>query len=90
VPDTIYCHFLKSLQPAMTRTPFQNALGERLRAEISQPAWDAWLARQTMLINENRLSPIDPKAREYLKTQMLAFLYEGQADMASGFVPPGV
>jgi Fe-S cluster biosynthesis and repair protein YggX len=31
---------------------------------IGKPAWAEWLAHQTMLINENRLSPMDPKHRD--------------------------
>ncbi|OZB84420.1 MAG: hypothetical protein B7X41_15095, partial [Microbacterium sp. 14-71-5] len=30
----------------------------------------AWRSHQTMLINEYRLSPIDPKARKFLEEEM--------------------
>ena len=38
--------------------------------QVSKPAWADWLRHQTMLINENRLSPIDPKTRKFLEEQM--------------------
>jgi len=72
----------------MVRAPFSGALGERLLAEISQPAWEAWLTHQTMLINENRLSPVDPKTRAYLKDQLMAFFYGDGAEAPAGFTAP--
>jgi len=40
-----------------------------------------------MLVNENRLSGADPKAREYLREQMKRYLFGEGADVASGYVP---
>jgi len=40
------------------------------------------------LINEHRLSVIDPKAREFLEEQMLKFLFEGEDQKPEGYVPP--
>jgi Fe-S cluster biosynthesis and repair protein YggX len=86
--DLIHCLYLKQTLPAMSRAPFSGELGARLLAEISQPAWEAWLARQTMLINENRLSPVDPKSRAYLKEQLQAFFYGDGAEAPAGYVAP--
>ena len=36
---------------------------------VSKEAWAEWLKHQTMLVNENRLSLIDPEARKYLTQQ---------------------
>jgi len=41
-----------------------------------------------MLINENRLSVVDPKARKFLEEQMEKFFFGGGSDMPTGFVPP--
>jgi Fe-S cluster biosynthesis and repair protein YggX len=41
-----------------------------------------------MLINENRLSLADPKARKLLEGEMLKFLFEGGAAAPEGYVPP--
>jgi Fe-S cluster biosynthesis and repair protein YggX len=57
-------------------------------AHIGKQAWAAWLAHQTMLINENRLSPLDPKHRAFLEGEMQKFLFAGGADKPAGYVAP--
>ena len=59
-------------------------LGKRVFAHIGKPAWAAWLAHQTMLINENRLSPLDPKHRAFLEAEMEKFLFGGGAEKPAG------
>jgi Fe-S cluster biosynthesis and repair protein YggX len=68
--------------------PYPGELGKRIFDNVSKEAWSQWLAHQTMLINENRLSPLDPKARKYLETEMEKFLFGGGADAPAGYVPP--
>ena len=68
--------------------PSPRELGARIYNQVSKQAWTQWLAHQTMLINENRLSPIDPKARKYLREQMQAFLFGGSVDPVAGYLPP--
>ena len=48
----------------------------------------SWLAHQTMLINENRLSPLDPKHRAYLEGEMEKFLFGDGAEKPAGYVAP--
>lgn len=67
--------------------PLPGALGKRLWENVSKEAWQGWLAQQTRLINENRLSLADPKARKYLLEQTERYFFEGGADDAAGFVP---
>ncbi|MET0717474.1 MAG: Fe(2+)-trafficking protein, partial [Pseudoxanthomonas sp.] len=45
------------------------------------------LAHQTMLINENRLSPRDPKHRAFLEVELEKFLFSGEAEKPAGYVP---
>ena len=40
-----------------------------------------------MLINEYRLSMVDPQARNFLKEEMEKFFFEGGSDKPSGFTP---
>ncbi|MBP8789290.1 MAG: oxidative damage protection protein, partial [Azonexus sp.] len=54
----------------------------RVFENVSRQAWQDWLRHQTMLINENRLSPMDPKSRKYLEEQMESFFF------GAGAVPP--
>ena len=55
---------------------------------MSREAWQTWLAHQTMLINENRLTLIDPEARKFLQQEMEKFLFGGGADKPEGYVAP--
>jgi len=68
--------------------PWPGELGKRVFAHIGKSAWAEWLAHQTMLINENRLSPMDPKHRAFLATEMEKFLFGGEAAKPAGYVPP--
>ena len=68
--------------------PWPGALGKRVFEHVGKAAWQEWLAHQTMLINENRLSPLDPKHRAFLETEMEKFLFGDGAEKPAGYVPP--
>jgi Fe-S cluster biosynthesis and repair protein YggX len=68
--------------------PYPGELGKRLWENVSKEAWQQWVKHQTMLINENRLSLADSKARAYLAEQMEKHFFGGGADAAQGYVPP--
>jgi Fe-S cluster biosynthesis and repair protein YggX len=68
--------------------PWPGALGRRVYENIGKAGWAQWLAHQTMLINENRLSPLDPKHRAFLEGEMEKFLFGEGAEKPSGYVPP--
>jgi Fe-S cluster biosynthesis and repair protein YggX len=68
--------------------PMPGEMGKRIYASVSKEAWQQWIKLQTMLINENRLSLMDPKARKYLAEQVEKHFFGEGADSASGFVPP--
>lgn len=85
---TVHCVYLNEQAEGLERAPLPGDLGQRILDNISKPAWQKWLAHQTMLINEKRLSPIDPEHRAYLIEQAEAFLFGGEVDEAEGFVPP--
>ncbi len=55
--------------------PYPGDLGRRIYESVSKEAWARWLAHQTMLINEYRLTPIEPKARTFLREEMEKFLF---------------
>jgi Fe-S cluster biosynthesis and repair protein YggX len=68
--------------------PYPGELGKRLFENVSKEAWQMWMRQQTMLINENRLSMVDPRAQKLLREEMERFLFgEGSAPPA-GYVPP--
>jgi len=58
--------------------PFPGELGQKVYENVSKEAWKQWLAQQTMLINEYRLSSLDPKAQNFLKEEMQKFLFSGE------------
>lgn len=66
--------------------PFPGELGKKIFENISKEAWKQWLAHQTILINEYRLSSLDPKAQNFLKEEMQKFLFTGEdVDMPEEF-----
>lgn len=67
--------------------PYPGALGKRLWESVSKEAWQDWLARQTRLINENRLNLADAAHRKYLAEQMENHFFGTGADEAQGYVP---
>lgn len=84
---TVFCHKLQKEAPGLTIPPYPGEIGQRIYREISEQAWQEWQQHQTMLINEYRLSMIDPKAREFLQTEMQKYLFEGGAAKPEGYVP---
>ncbi len=72
----------------LERQPYPGELGKRVLENVSKQAWGDWLKHQTMLINENRLSPMDPKARKFLEEQMEKYFFGEGAVMPEGYVPP--
>ena len=68
--------------------PYPGELGKRIFESVSKEAWADWLKHQTMLVNEHRLSMVDPEARKYLTQQTEAYFFGEGADQAEGFVPP--
>ncbi len=68
--------------------PFPGEKGLEIFEKISKSAWQQWLSKQTMLINENKLASFDPKARAYLAEERTKFLFEDNNDMPEGYVPP--
>ena len=85
---TIFCTHLQRDAEGLERVPYPGELGQRIYANISKEAWQLWLRHQTMLMNEYRLTPIDPKARQFLVEEMEKFLFGGGAQKPEGYVAP--
>ncbi|HEX5392918.1 MAG TPA: oxidative damage protection protein [Rhodocyclaceae bacterium] len=68
--------------------PLPGELGKKIYENVSKEAWQQWIKIQTMLINENRLSLVDPRARQYLQEQVTKHFFGEGSDQVSGFVPP--
>ena len=85
---TIFCQRQQQQSEGLAFVPWPGALGKRVFENIGKAAWAQWLAHQTMLINENRLSPLDPKHRAFLETEMEKFLFGDGAEKPAGYIPP--
>jgi len=84
---TVHCQYQQADAEGLDFAPWPGELGQRIYAGIGKPAWAKWLAHQTLLINENRLSPMNPDHRTFLQAEMEKFLFGGGADAPAGFVP---
>ena len=83
----VQCVLLGEEAEGLDYAPYPGELGQRIYEQVSKQAWQRWLAHQTMLINENRLTPIEPAARKFLEEEMEKFFFgEGSAPPPE-FVP---
>ena len=80
----VQCVLLKREADGLDYVPYPGELGKRIYNSISKEAWAQWVAHQTMLINENRLTPIEPKARAFLVAEMEKFLFGERVGEAEG------
>jgi len=85
----VNCVILKREAPGLDRLPYPGPLGQRIFENVSREAWTRWVAHQVMLINENRLSPIEPKARKFLETEMEKFFFGAGSERPAEFKPAG-
>jgi len=84
----VQCIKLGTEAEGLQRPPYPGALGQRIFENVSKQAWQQWLNHQTMLINEYRLTPIEPKNRKFLEEQMERFFFGGDIAKPEGYVPP--
>ena len=83
----IYCQKLKKEAPALKFAPLPGEMGNRIINNISAEAWQDWIKRQTMFINEYRLNLLDDEAKNFLKEQREKFLFSDEDVKPSGYVP---
>lgn len=83
----VNCVKLKQEAEGLDRQPYPGELGKRIYDNVSKQAWQDWLRHQTMLINEYRLSPVDPKARTFLEEQMENFFFGEGSESPPDFTP---
>ncbi|MFA9461846.1 oxidative damage protection protein [Thiohalorhabdus methylotrophus] len=85
---TVHCVYLGREAEGLDRPPMPGELGQRIYNHVSKEAWQQWVQRQTMLVNEMRLNLMDPQAQKYLQAQMEEFFFGEGAEMPEGYVPP--
>ncbi|MEO6295655.1 MAG: oxidative damage protection protein [Dokdonella sp.] len=85
---TVHCVKLHKEAEGLAFAPWPGELGKRLYDNVSKEAWSAWLAHQTMLINENRLNPLDATTRSFLGAEMEKYFFGEGSQQPPGFVAP--
>lgn len=84
----VNCILLGEEADGLDYAPYPGELGQRIFENVSKQAWQRWLEHQTMLINEYRLSPIEPDARKFLETEMDKFFFAGGSAAPQEYTPP--
>ncbi|HEX7011463.1 MAG TPA: oxidative damage protection protein [Steroidobacteraceae bacterium] len=85
---TVKCVVLGVEAEGLDHIPYPGELGKRIYDNVSKEGWQRWLRHQTMLINEYRLTPIDPKARQFLVSEMEKFFFGEGSEKPKEFIEP--
>ena len=85
---TVNCIKLNREAEGLPVPPYPGDLGKRIYENVSKEAWQMWLQHQTMLINEYRLTPFEPKARKFLEEEMEKFFFGAGSERPKEYVPP--
>ena len=85
----VQCVKLGKEAEGLDRPPYPGELGQRIFENVSKEAWQGWLQHQTILINEYRLSPINPEHRKFLEQEMEKYFFGGGADTPDAYQPEG-
>ena len=83
----VNCVLLGREAEGLDRPTYPGPLGQRIFEHVSKEAWARWVRHQTMLINEYRLTPVDPKARKLLEGEMEKFFFGGGSDKPAEYKP---
>ena len=85
---TVNCVKLGIEAEGLAFAPWPGELGKRIYQNVSKQAWADWMAHQTMLINENRLNPLDASTRTFLAGEMEKYLFGSGSAPPPGYVVP--
>ena len=84
----VHCVKLNQEAEGLERPPYPGAIGKRVFENVSKQAWQSWLRQQTMLINEYRLNPIDPRSRRFLEEQMERYFFGDGVQTPPDYMAP--
>ena len=84
----VHCVKLDREAEGLKAAPYPGELGRRILENVSQEAWHLWLAHQTTLINEYRLTPYEPQVRKFLEQEMEKFFFGGGSEKPKDYVAP--
>ncbi len=83
----VNCVKLGKEAEGLDRPTYPGELGKRVYLNVSKEAWSAWVRHQTMLINEYRLTPVDPQSRKFLEEEMEKYFFGEGSNLPGDFVP---
>ena len=84
---TVNCVVLGQEAEGLDYQPYPGELGKRIFDNVSKEGWQRWVKHQTMLLNEYRLTPVDPKARKFLVAEMEKFFFGGGSEKPAEYTP---
>lgn len=84
---TVHCIKLNQEAEGLDYQPYPGKLGARIYEQVSKEAWQQWLAKQIMLINEYRLNLSEPSAREFLAKEMEQHFFGEGSQAPAGYIP---
>ena len=84
----VQCVKLNNEAEGLEYLPYPGELGQKVYDNVSQEGWQMWVGHQTMLMNEYRLTPVDPKARKFLEEEMEKFFFGEGSEAPKEFVDP--
>ena len=84
----VQCIKLEKEAEGLEYLPYPGELGQKIYENVSKEGWQMWVGHQTMLMNEYRLTPVDPKARKFLEEEMEKFFFGEGSEKPKEFVDP--
>lgn len=84
----VQCIKLHREAEGLDKPTYPGDLGQRIFDNVSKEAWQLWMGHQTMLMNENRLSPINPEHRKFIEAEMEKFFFGEGSAPPEGYLPP--
>jgi len=85
---TVNCVKLGREADGLDYPPWPGELGKRIFENVSKEAWQQWVQHQTMLINENRLNPLNPQHKDFIKSEMEKYFFGSGSAKPTGYVAP--
>ena len=83
----VNCIKLNKEAEGLDRPTYPGELGQKIFDNVSKEAWAQWVGHQTMLINEYKLTHVDPKARKFLEGEMEKYFFGEGSDKPAEFQP---
>jgi Fe-S cluster biosynthesis and repair protein YggX len=83
----VNCVKLGKQAPGLPAPPVPGELGQKIYDNVSLEAWQEWLKQQTILINEYRLSVIEPEAQKFLQQEMEKFFFGSGSAVPEQYSP---